>query len=313
MTNSTFEYRFDYFGDPECRQSYNRLIKKEWDVALEKWDQLGLETTSIKPFSFFLEGDAIANISIAEITLLSKNQEFRAFQVGGAIVDPAFRGQGLARDLIERVFDFYSDDPLSILYAHNGVYQFYEKFGFTTVAESQFTAEISHTLAAKSSSQIRKLDLADSSDFELLGNMVERRDPISNLLGTQGHWPLFMFNVLFNDDICSVSDHIYYLESLDVVVIFTHADDRLKLVDIIGQQIPALADLLPFIALKQNELVEFRFTPDRMDVKYDIYCVNGDRWLLDRQRLYVRGSFPLDIGSDPHLEDHFFYPEMYLL
>ena len=121
-----------------------------------------------------------------------------------------------------------------------------------------------------------------------------------------------MFNVIFNDVICDIGKNIHYIEALDAAVVFARANGRLRLVDVIGRRIPSLDELLPFIAQEQDRQVEFRFTPDSLKTEYREFEIDGERTVLDRQRLYMRGPFPLDTGSHPRRGASFFYPETYL-
>ena len=308
MSDSAFEYRADYIADADSRAAYNRLLKKEWPIPFEDWDRLGL-WDGIRPFSFFCGGEAVANVSIAEIALIRDGRPCRAVQVGGVIVDPAYRGRGLARELTQRAFAACPDDTLFLLYAHNKVYRFYEQFGFARVAETLFAADIAAVPPAAGGA--RKLDLDDPADFELLRDLVQNRAPVSQRLGVRGGWPLYTFNVLFNDDICAIGDNVLYIEALDAAVVCARApiagQRRLRLVDVIGRRVPSLDELLPFIVGEQDREVEFRFTPDSLGCEQRALEIDGQPAMLDRQRLYARGPFPLDTADAP-----FFYPETYL-
>ena len=311
MSIEGVEYRTDYFDDVESRLSHNALIEAEWQFSLDDWEKLEI-MGAFRPYSAFLDGKMIANVSVADVVMTSGGRRTQAHQVGGVVVAPEYRGIGLIRELFEIVFDSLPRDALYFLYAHNKVYTFYERFGFRPAAESQFTAEVARSERSSHAGSVRSLDIWDARDRELLQERVVGRSSVSDVLAINGHFPLFLFNVLFNDDICAVRDHIYFIEPIDAIVLCHHDDGRFRLIDVIADRMPALSDLMPYFP-SSDSLVEFRFTPDKMAVDArDMYFVNGKSWLLDRQRLYIRGSFPLNTGEYPNRGDSFFYPEMFL-
>ena len=307
------EFRSDYLDDSESRLSLNALIEAEWQFSLDDWERFALRG-AFRPYSAILDGRVIANISVADVTFSCGGQETPAHQIGGVVVAPEFRGSGLIQGLFELVFDSLPTNTLYFLYAHNRVYAFYERFGFSHAAESQFTTEMNPSWSPSTprDTRTRQLDIWDAADVDLLQARVRSRSEVSDVIAINGHFPLFLFNVLYNDDLCSVRDHIYLIEPLDAIVLYCRGDGRLKLIDVIADEIPSLPDLMQHLPASDH-LIEFRYTPDKMGVgTSDTYIVNGNAMMLDRQRLYIRGPFPLATGEYPDRGDRFFVPEMFL-
>ena len=93
-------------------------------------DKHGLQPWDMFRTTFVEEGRTIANTSSLQLTFASARENILCGGIGGVAVDPAFRGQGLARKLIEINLDKLKDVNVVLF---TGVPRMYEKFGFKEV------------------------------------------------------------------------------------------------------------------------------------------------------------------------------------
>ena len=189
------------------------------------------------------------------------------------MTDPAYRGQGLARRLLERALADWDDDNAAVyLFANDSVLDFYPKFGFVrcpqyqyalqvTAAPSSFTSWIcpAPKACACCSAAIRPATPAPSS-------------PGKNNFG------LLMFYCLG-----PMKNSVYYSPQLDVVCIAAQDGDTLYCFDIFGPASLPLPELLPQLAGPATTTAVLGFTPDDTAGMTAAPITDGDT-------LFIRGG-----------------------
>lgn len=127
--------RFTYMENCHLRDhllhSYFTFTREVFGFDLADWWDAGCWDSRYIPHSLLENGKAAANVSASLMTLQIRGEDVPAVQIGSVGVLPAYRGQGLARMLMERVLDTYREYPLLFLFAGAEVSGFYLKYGFT--------------------------------------------------------------------------------------------------------------------------------------------------------------------------------------
>jgi hypothetical protein len=131
---------------------------------------------------------------------------------------------------------------------------------------------------------MRKLDLNQAADMELLQGLAERRTPVSDTLGVVSP-KLFMFHALYQ-----FPGGLYHVRDLDVAVAIRREGPRLKVFDVVGPNMPHFSELRPYLVSAETSEIDFYFVPDKLGIE-------NLRWrLLRGNNLHDRGDIPLRNG-----------------
>ena len=130
--------------DAGLRSSFNRLAEKTFELNFENWYQNGYWKDNYIPYAAVREGQVVANVSVNPMAFSENGVTRHYIQLGTVMTDPAFRGQGLCRLLMEAVEKDWADRVEAIyLFSNDTVLDFYPRFGFRRVPESRFFAPLS--------------------------------------------------------------------------------------------------------------------------------------------------------------------------
>ena len=89
--------------DAGLRSSFNRLAEKTFELNFENWYQNGYWKDNYIPYAAVREGQVVANVSVNPMAFSENGVTRHYIQLGTVMTDPAFRGQGLCRLLMEAV------------------------------------------------------------------------------------------------------------------------------------------------------------------------------------------------------------------
>ncbi|MFM9503829.1 GNAT family N-acetyltransferase, partial [Listeria monocytogenes] len=101
------------------------------------------------------------------------------------------RKQALAKHLLNHVIAKYEDQyDLRYLFANNTILDFYPKFGDRKREESSFTVDACSL--KRESSNLKKLNPGNKTDFQLISRIVSEKTPLSNILDVRESEDLLM-------------------------------------------------------------------------------------------------------------------------
>lgn len=231
------------------------------------------------PFVVEDEGRVVAHVGVLEIPLVVGGREVLAGGLHSVATQLAYRGRELSRTLMQEALA-HCDARYQTVVLTAGQPQIYERHGFRVVPEHRFLCDSPPTAGHDG---WRTLDLAASSDLELLHTLLRERAPVSSTLGVVRELPVFTFD--------TARATLSYFHDLDAVVWFTVKDRTLLLHDVVARQVPPLRDILARVS-GPVERVECYFVPDRLDAPF-----SAEPWLFDgEQYLMARGPF-VEAGS----------------
>lgn len=264
-----FQFVKGYKHDDALRTSFCRLATETFDIDFTEWYERGCWNESYIPFSYELEGRIIANVSVNLRELVINGVHRKAIQLGTVMTHPEFRKRGLSARLMEKVLREYEGQyEIMYLFANETALEFYPRFGFQPVEERLY----SMTVASGSDGQqsggeprqregIRRLDMDNPEDAELLQQWASERVPVSRRFGTAMTGGVLMFYALtvFRED-------IYYLEEEQVIALWQKDGAHMELFDVISRSEVNLTDLLVKLAGQDTDRITFHFTPDLPEV-----------------------------------------------
>lgn len=244
-----------YRENNQLRKSFNDLAHQTFGINFEKWYEAGYWTDKYIPFSYVYQDKVIANVSCNLIDLVISDQLIKGIQLGTVMTHPEYRNKGLSRKLMNMVMETFADTyDMMYLFANRTVLEFYPKFGFNAIEESQYYLEFipqSHKVGT-----LNKLNVESELDLLFIYDFARNRIPNSRKFGTVNTEELLQFYCLY-----AFSNDIYYLPEQDVIIIFQEREDCIDIFDIISKTEVNLQTILEIITGEQKKIL-FHFTVD---------------------------------------------------
>lgn len=241
----------------DMRIGFNELAKKTFGLDFETWYQNGYWDKNYIPHILLDHNRVVANVSVNIINTEWAGNRKCYIQLGTVMTDAAYRKKGLARFLMKRVLSEWKDKCDAVfLFANDSVLDFYPKFGFSPASEYQSEMPVHHVQG-----HVKKLDMSSEEDKSLLFSKYRQSNPFS-ALPVVNNTGLLMFY-------CSqsMSNHVFYIEEHDAVVIAEYEEDRLLCYDIFCSHDKNLRDILSVMAQESTAKAVFGFA-----LKQDYPC-----------------------------------------
>ncbi len=251
INGKEYTYNASILANEQIRLSFNNLAQKTFRLNFETWYQNGYWEKGYIPHVLLDNSLVVANVSVNIINTIWKSQKKCYIQLGTVMTDIEYRNKGLARFLINKVLEEWTDKCDAVyLFANGSVRDFYPKFGFVTAIEYQSEMPINKTQGT-----VKKLDMSSAQDRVFLLSKYAESNPFS-VLPMLDNAGLFMFY-------CTqfMIDNIYYIEKYDAIVIAEYKDDNLLCFDIFCSNDKDLSDILSIMATERTKNVVFGFTP----------------------------------------------------
>lgn len=133
-----------YRNEKNLRDSFNTLAEQTFDgLNFEGWYQNGFWGDNYDPHSIVIDGQVVSNVSVNRTDLLMGGNRYRILQLGTVMTDPAYRGQGLGRAIMDYIEKEYADVDGIYLFGNDGVVDYYPKFGFRPGLEYVYGKNVS--------------------------------------------------------------------------------------------------------------------------------------------------------------------------
>jgi hypothetical protein len=244
---------------------------------LSFWRNKGHWKEKYIPHSLVSDNQVVANISASVMQLQINGIETQAVQLGSVGVLPEFRGIGLSRVLMERVLDEYNNYPLIFLFASEDVSQFYTKFGFRRVDESIPYINIVNDIVK---TKPIKITIESQNINRLLNSNIQ----YSSIIDARGNPSIYWYHLLYN-----FKENIYYIQERNIIFIAKYVNHSVELYDVMSESKVAFEEVKSYILKDETNKVYFHFTPDWLDVKYNVMPRKDNA-------LYVYGELLADIS-----------------
>ena len=113
-----------YRHDKALRDSFNALAEQSFGLNFEGWYQNGFWGDNYDPHSIVLDGKVVANVSVNRTDLLVAGKRYQILQLGTVMTDPAYRGRGLSRAIMEAIEPALADADGVYLFGNDSVVDF---------------------------------------------------------------------------------------------------------------------------------------------------------------------------------------------
>ncbi len=286
LKSNDLEFRSHYWNDPKARSAFKAFILDIHGLDFTTWEQAGYWDARYQPFSFFKDGEVIANVCIYAMDAIISGSNTTLLQISGVGTSEAYRRNGLSRELTERGIESVAKSREGIfLFADEEAIPYYQKCGFTALQEY---LEIFYAIPTDPIRGALKQNISQSVDLDKIFNYASNRAPISEIFSVLNA-ELFMFHALY-----FLQDHIYEIPELKCLVCYKRTGNSLDIFDILGEQIPEFDTLYPYIARETDHTVKFHFHTDKMGLK------NTEKVLLEEHHAFTRGNFPISNPIFPY-------------
>lgn len=260
ISGKKYAFTKDYKNNDLLRKGYNKLTQKTYGFDFEEWYQSGYWGSGYIPYSLLDNEDIVANVSASIIDCLVLGEIKRYIQIGTVMTDPAYRNQGLARYLMEKVIEEWKNKcDMIYLFANDSVLDFYPKFGFIAASEYQYSKSIANDNKVVVA---EKLDMSLDNNRKLVAEKAYNSISMSKLTMLKNVGLIMFYCTSF------MSDNVYYLREQDVIVIAEFKGDTLYLQDIFSLSAVDLDSVIKSLTNKEVKTVVLGFTPNDVDGYY---------------------------------------------
>lgn len=227
------------------RASFNELTRKTFCFDFEGWYEAGHWGDFYIPH-VLLDGEkVVSNVSVNLMQFDVCGVKKNYIQLGTVMTDEAYRGQGLNREIMEKILTEYIDKVDGIyLFGNDDVLNYYPKFGFKPAKEYEYYMPLVEKCGSKKIENtdanpytIKKINLADKQQAERLYQFLY--DYKVDATKTNQNDSMYM-----NENVClyqfwfaaGYGDSIYYVEEMDAYVVADVEEGSLHIHQIFGKQ-----------------------------------------------------------------------------
>ncbi len=218
------------------------------------WRNRGGWTADYEVFALIDDGAIVSTIGRSRMHLMIEGEDRAGYQLGAVATLEPYRGQGLARRLMERVIGSLdvADQPV-ILFANNCVHDFYPRFGFQRLPQRR---SVVAAALHPSGAQAPRCDLSDFADRARLAALCARAQPTRGRLTAHNYGWLALWNLTCEPvTLAWVPDH-------DAAVAFVVEDGRLVVHDVLAARSFDLRQVAPTLISQPIAAVELLIDPE---------------------------------------------------
>ncbi|KGX83711.1 GNAT family N-acetyltransferase [Pontibacillus marinus] len=279
----TLSFHINYGENQSRREQLYPLFDTVFNIPVEAFRDFhskGFWDESYRPFTYFEEEKAVANVSLFHMEFLINGEKLGATGIQSVITHPDYRGKGLMKSLFREALAFI-DQQGGPAFLMTSSPELYTPFGFESLEEYYFVRSYGHKPG--SATQLQKVDIFNEEELATFRSMWEKRAPLSKEFMPLRYQSSFFLN-MYNPNLHEL---LYYCDSLDAYLVYDIEDGTLELFDIIADQIPDLEDICRAIP-EPFENIALYFNPDQFEegfeaVKYETV-----------DHFMVRGAFDLE-------------------
>ncbi len=259
---------------------FHGVRAEPWTV----WRDRGGWTGDYEVLAIVDDGRIVSTIGRSRMHLVINGGDRVGYQLGAAATLAPYRRQGFARQLMDWVIrELDEPDQPVILFANNGVLDFYPRFGLKRIPQRRSFAR--HVLQP-SGAQAPRCDLSDASDRSRLATLCAASRPARGCLTARDYYSIALWHLG-----CG-SATVSWAPEFEAAIAATIENERLVIHDVFAAEPFDLSLVLPTLITQPVAEVEFLFD-------------SGDSWptashsesVETKSPLFARGAAALADGS----------------
>lgn len=162
------------------RKSFNELTRQTFCFDFTDWYAAGHWGEWYIPHVLLDGNRVISNISVNLMQFDVQGAEKNYIQLGTVMTDQAYRGQGLNREIMEKILNEYAGKTDGIyLFANDDVCNYYQKFGFRPSKEYEYYMRCENQEEINAYI-VEKVDMEQEVQGKKLYDAIRRYSDISN-------------------------------------------------------------------------------------------------------------------------------------
>lgn len=279
------ELRTEYWDDAEARNAFKSFIHRIHGLDFTEWESRGYWDRAYTPFTFFKGNRVIASVCIYLLEAVIQGKSTHLVQISGVGTHLDWRRKGLSRQLTNVGLDWARNRHEGVfLFADQEAIPYYEKCEFTPISESR---EYVSAYPTERKPGLNHLDVTKEADLDRIFSFAQNRSPVSNIFSILNP-KLLMFHALY-----TMRTNIYEIPDLNCLVFMGRKEGVLQIYDILGEEIPSLKRLYPYLCDTSDLRIEFHFHTDKLGLK------SIESHIINSNHTFIKGSFPLDKPAFP--------------
>ena len=290
LGNKDYTFLVGYQENDKYRTAFNILVEKIFSLSFEEWYKAGHWNEKYIPYTIFDGEKAVANASVNIMDLNILGEQQRYIQIGTVLTDEDYRNKSLSRFLMQQILqEWGGKSDLIYLFANSSVLGLYPKFGFDRVREYAYFKSIAKN--SKSGGEFEQLNMDIQPNRDFLYNYA-KNSKVFGKLSMKENVDLVMFY-------CTsfLKENVYYIKSLEVIVVAVFNDNQLHLWDIFGENEVELDKIINSLVNFKIDEVMLGFTPKDCN-SYEVKEISGEDALFiqkGRTKLFETNKvmFPL--------------------
>lgn len=235
-----FTLSIGYSDDRSMREKLYPLFEQVFHIPateLADYYARGFWNPTYQPYTLFDGSQAAANVSMFELELVIKDTLVKAAGIQSVMTHPAYRRQGLMRQLFKRMLEDI-DEEYETAWLFTEQPELYEPFGFRVVPQHAFRTAWKHQ-SEQIRPSLRIVDFDNEQDVQLIRTCFAGHQPISREFSPVSYESSFFLHMYSP----SFQKKVHYAQSLQAVVVFEVKEEELHLYDVIGASIPDFGEL----------------------------------------------------------------------
>ncbi len=257
VSEETMKILFNNRNDRAYEDMLNQLLKEVF-FDFRFWYDLNLWDDNYESYSILEKGEIVSNICVYKTRLLFNAKECLALSLGAVATKKEYRGRGLARTLMEHIFEKYDGVPM-YLSANDGVVNFYPRFGFQRVYDKLPVCEYkvdNHQILA------HKLRYDDPKMLDY----VNKRINFSQKMDCLNTASINLFYIYKGE----LKDCIYELPEIDTLVIAEQKGTTLKLIGVFSLREIGFSELVSHLPFCNVDRIQLGFMPYWTDIDFTL-------------------------------------------
>lgn len=247
------------------RKSFNELTQQTFGFDFEDWYRSGHWQDMYIPH-VLLDGEkVISNVSVNTIQFDIKGEIKNYIQLGTVMTDEAYRGQGLNRQIMEKILEEYKDKVDGFyLFGNDEVLDYYPKFGFKPIKEYEYYMPCEN-LENVDAYTMQKVDMEDKMQCEKLYDFIrnytrDMKDGEKNVNQNDGLYMSENIGLYQFWFAAGFGENVYYLSEVNAYVLAEENGETLHIQQVFGRE---KVDMLRFAKSFGENLKEvvFDYTP----------------------------------------------------
>lgn len=291
INKKEYQYCTNYKNDENLRNSFYSLTRRIWNFDFKKWYNSGYWEDNCLLYSLLDGNKMVSHITVSVIDFIVLDENKRFVQLGTVSTDEDYRKQGLNKFLLKKVLQEWNDkSDLIYLYANDQVLDYYPRFGFTSINEYQAIKKTA--FKTNHSFDVRKINLDNPQDHKLLYDKAKNAVALFQI-SMVDNAGLIMFYCNYFDKF-SFKENLFYIKSLDAIVVAEYKESDLILYDILSTQKVEIDDIINAMATDRIENTIMHFIPinnEGYEIKLlkeedtTLFVLGNNKDLLEKNKL----------------------------